>query len=261
MSKILVIGDIVGSIGRMAVKKLLPDLLKKHEIDMVIANGENVAGGNGITQTYVEELFSSGINVITMGNHVWDKKEILNFIDNEPFLIRPANYPEGTPGKGYTMYEIKNNIKVGVINIAGVVFLSPPLISPFLIIDKLIQDLNNQCTIVIVDFHAEATSEKVAMGWYLDGKVSAILGTHTHVQTADERILPKGSAYITDIGMTGPRDSVLGVKKELVINKFLTQMPVRFETANGAGQLNGVILEIDHLTGKANSINRIQEFM
>ncbi|NLW23855.1 MAG: TIGR00282 family metallophosphoesterase [Clostridia bacterium] len=259
MLKILMIGDIVGNTGRTVVKKCLPRLYEKYELDMVIANGENSAGGNGITRSIVNELFSYKIDIITMGNHVWDRKEIVEFIDNQPFLIRPANYPPGTPGKGFAIYEIKN-IKVGVINLSGVVFL-PPLISPFLIIDKLIDDLKKECPIIIVDFHAEATSEKVAMGWYLDGKVSAVIGTHTHVQTADERILPQGTAYITDVGMTGPRDSVLGIKTELIINKFLTQMPVKFEVASGVGQLNGILLEIDSQTYKVMNIKRIQELV
>lgn len=260
MIKILVVGDIVGNTGRMVVKKLLPQFSRNHNLDMIIANGENAAGGNGITKEIAEELFKNA-NVITMGNHVWDKKEILSFIDSQQHLIRPANYPPGTPGKGYTIYKLKDNIKVGVVNISGVIFL-PPLTPPFLIIDKIITQLKKEeCSIIIVDFHAEATSEKIAMGWYLDGKVTAVLGTHTHVQTADERILPGGTAYITDLGMTGPRDSVLGVKKEIAINKFLTQMPVKFETADGLGQLNGVILTVDPETGNATSITRIQEFI
>jgi len=260
MIKILMIGDIVGNTGRMVIKRLLPKLYKEHNFDMVIANGENAAGGNGITQEITEELFGQNIHVITMGNHVWDKKEIINFIPFQPYLIRPANYPPGTPGKGYAVHKLKNNVNVGVINISGVVFLTP-LTSPFLIIDKLISDLKKECSIIIVDFHAEATSEKVAMGWYLDGKITALLGTHTHVQTADERVLPRGTAYITDLGMTGPRDSVLGVKKDLAINKFLTQMPVKFETADGVGQLNGVILTINTDTAQAVSITRVQEFI
>jgi len=260
MIKVLVVGDIVGNTGRTVIKKLLPQISREHNLDMIIANGENAAGGIGITKEIAEELFNNNIDVITMGNHTWDKKEILSYIGSQPNLIRPANYPPGTPGKGYTVFNLKNNIKVGVVNISGVVFL-PPLIPPFLIIDKVIAELKKECQIIIVDFHAEATSEKIAMGWYLDGKVSAVVGTHTHVQTADERILPGGTAYITDIGMTGPRDSVLGIKKEIAINKFLTQMPVKFETADGLGQLNGVILTIDSATGLAISITRIQEFI
>ncbi|MGI6227817.1 MAG: TIGR00282 family metallophosphoesterase [Peptococcales bacterium] len=257
--KIMVIGDIVGNTGRLVIKKLLPQLLRKHSIDMVIANGENAAGGNGITKEVADELFNNHIDVITMGNHVWDKREIIKFIDSQPNIVRPANYPPGTPGKGYTIYKLKD-LKVGIINLSGVIFL-PPLIPPFLVIDKLIEELKNQCQVIIVDFHAEATSEKIAMGWYLDGKVTAVLGTHTHVQTADERILPQGTAYITDLGMTGPRDSVLGVKKEIAINKFLTQMPVKFETADGTGQLNGVILTINQDNKMVTSIIRIQEFL
>jgi metallophosphoesterase (TIGR00282 family) len=259
MIKIMVIGDIVGNTGRLVIKKLLPQLLRKHSIDMVIANGENAAGGNGITKEVADELFNNHIDVITMGNHVWDKREIIKFIDSQPNIVRPANYPPGTPGKGYTIYKLKD-LKVGIINLSGVIFL-PPLIPPFLVIDKLIEELKNQCQVIIVDFHAEATSEKIAMGWYLDGKVTAVLGTHTHVQTADERILPQGTAYITDLGMTGPRDSVLGVKKEIAINKFLTQMPVKFETADGTGQLNGVILTINQDNKMVTSIIRIQEFL
>lgn len=260
MIKILMIGDIVGNVGRNTVKDLLPLLEKEYDIDLVIANGENAAGGKGITYEILQELYSYNINIITMGNHVWDKREIFDFIEYEKTLIRPANFPEGTPGTSSVIYEMDNNLKVGVINILGSVFLQP-LISPFLIIDDLINEIKEETPIIIVDFHAEATSEKVAMGWYLDGKVSATLGTHTHIQTADERILPEGSGYITDVGMTGPRNSVLGVKRELAIKKFLTQMPVRFETASGKGQLNAVVLEIDPRTGKAKSIERIQKLL
>lgn len=260
MIKILIIGDIVGNTGRMVIKKLLPQFSQEHDLDMIIANGENAAGGNGITREIADELFNCHINVITMGNHVWDKRDILKFIDTQPNLVRPANYPPGTPGKGYTIYKLTDKLKVGVINISGVVFL-PPLIPPFLVIDKLISELKKECQIIIVDFHAEATSEKIAMGWYLDGKVTAVLGTHTHVQTADERILPGGTAYITDLGMTGPRDSVLGVKKEIAINKFLTQMPVKFETADGIGQFNGVLLTINSQNAQVTSITRIQEYI
>ncbi|SMB96265.1 hypothetical protein SAMN00017405_1489 [Desulfonispora thiosulfatigenes DSM 11270] len=258
MLNILMIGDIVGNVGRNAVRDVLPSLYKEYNLDLVLANGENAAGGKGITYEILQELYNYNINIITMGNHVWDKKEILDFIEYERTLIRPANFPEGTPGNSYVIYEIENNIKVGVINLLGSIYLQP-LISPFLIIDNIINEIKKETQIIIVDFHAEATSEKVAMGWYLDGKVSGVLGTHTHIQTADERILPDGSAYITDVGMTGPRNSVLGVKRDLAIQKFLTQMPVRFEMANGKGQLNGVVLTIDPLTGKAKSIERIQK--
>lgn len=259
MINVLMIGDIVGNTGVKVVKELLPALIEKYDVDFVIANGENAADGNGITYEIADELFSFDIQVITMGNHVWDKKEIINFIDSEPRLIRPANYPPGTPGKGYIIYELEKGIQIGVINLAGVVFLHS-LQSPFLIVDKLIKEIKEITPLIIVDFHGEATSEKVAMGYYLDGKVTGVLGTHTHIQTADERILPKGTAYITDVGMTGPRDSVLGVKKELVIKKFLTQMPIRFEVATGIGQFNGVVLKIDPSSGKAINITRIQEY-
>lgn len=259
MINVLMVGDIVGNNGIKVVKELLPSLIEEYDVDFVIANGENAAGGNGITYDIVDELFSFNIQVITMGNHVWDKKEIINFIDSEPRLIRPANYPPGTPGKGYIIYELTEDIQIAVINLAGIVFLQS-LQSPFLMVDNLIKEIKDITPLIIVDFHGEATSEKVAMGYYLDGKVTGVLGTHTHVQTADERILPKGTAYITDVGMTGPRDSILGVKKELVIKKFLSQMPVRFEVANGIGQFNGVVLTIDPFSGKATNITRIQEF-
>ena len=260
MLNILMIGDIVGRPGRAAVFSLLNKYRKKYHLDMIIANGENTAGGNGITSDIVQELFNNNVDVITMGNHTWDKREILEFIDHEPYLIRPANYPSGTPGKGSVVVKLKDNLKVGVINLAGRVFLSP-LECPFRVAQEIVERMKRETPIIIIDFHAEATSEKIAFGWFMDGKVSAVLGTHTHVQTADERILPEGTAYITDVGMTGPRDSVLGVKKELIIEKFLTQMPVRFEVANGVAQFNAVLLTIDPATGKTTEIQRIQEYI
>lgn len=260
MINILIIGDIVGKVGRNTVREHLPHLKEKYNLDLIIANGENAAGGSGITYEILQELWSYGINIMTMGNHTWDKKEIINFIDYEPNLLRPANYPPGTPGRGYVIYELSKDVYVGVINLAGVIYLYP-LVSPFLVVDDIIKKIQEVTPNIIIDFHAEATSEKVAMGWYLDGKISCIVGTHTHIQTADERILPNGTAYITDIGMTGPKNSVLGVKRELVIKKFLTQMPVRFECANGKGQFNGVFLKIDNNTGKAISIERIVKFV
>ncbi|MDD2401107.1 MAG: TIGR00282 family metallophosphoesterase [Clostridia bacterium] len=254
---ILMIGDIVGKPGRKAVKAFLKS--NKDKYDFIIANGENSAGGNGITQEIVNEFYDDYIDVITMGNHVWDKKDILQFIEHEPSLIRPANYPPGTPGRGSNVIRIDNNIKIGVINLSGRIFL-PPLECPFRAAEGIVKTMRKETPIIIVDFHGEATSEKMAFGWFMDGKVSAVLGTHTHVQTADERVLPEGTGYITDVGMTGPRNSILGVDKEKVINKFLTQMPVRFEIATGEAQINGVSLEIDERTGKCTCIERIQGF-
>lgn len=256
--RFLVIGDIVGRPGRKAVKASVQGIKQELKIDFVIANGENAAGGNGITREIAQELFSAGIDVLTMGNHVWDKKEIYEFIGAENRIVRPANYPPGSPGRGSFVYEY-GNIKIGVINLSGRVFM-PPLDCPFRTAEELVQQIKNEAHIIIVDFHAEATSEKIAMGWYLDGKVSAVCGTHTHVQTADERVLPQGTAYISDLGMTGPKDSVLGVETDLVVQKFLSAMPARFEVAGGCYQLNAAVIDIDEKTGLATSIKRIVEY-
>lgn len=256
--RIIFLGDIVGRPGRQAVVDYLPKLRKKYQPDMVIANGENAAGGRGITKEIADDLYKSGVDVLTMGNHVWDRKEIFDFIDCDQRLIRPANYPPESPGSGYTIIDL-NKYKVGVINVSGRVFLDP-LDCPFRTVDNILTTVHKETCIVIVDFHAEATSEKVAFGWYFDGRVTAVLGTHTHVQTSDERVLPKGTAYITDVGMTGPRDSVLGVKIDSVLKKFLTQMPVRFEVASGPVQINGVLLDVDEQKGKAVAIERIRLF-
>lgn len=254
--RVLFIGDVVGKPGREAIRILLATLKKEYQIECTIANAENAAGGNGITKEIAQEIFAMGVDFLTMGNHVWDQRASMSYIEQEERLIRPANYPFGAPGKGLRLIRV-NGRKVGVINLAGRVFL-PPLDDPFNGVFKLINELKTQTNIIILDFHAEATSEKVAMGWFLDGKVSAVLGTHTHIQTADARILEKGTAYITDVGMTGPRDSVLGVKKEIAISKFVTQLPVRFEIADGAIQLNAVVLDIDDASGRAVSITPIQ---
>jgi len=254
--KLLFIGDIVGKPGRRAVDKYLKQC--KEEFDVIIANGENVAGGTGMTKKVCEELFSYGIHVLTSGNHVWDKKEIFDFIDDEKRILRPINYPEGTPGIGYNIYEI-NGYVVGVINALGRVFMLP-LSCPFITIKEQVEKIKKHTNIIIVDFHAEATSEKIAMGYYLSGKVSAVIGTHTHIQTADERILSGKTAYITDVGMTGAFDSVLGVRKNEVIKKFLTQLPQRFSVAKEGGiMINAVILEIDVESGAAQSIVRVNE--
>lgn len=256
---LLVIGDIVGRSGRRAVKVNVSGLRRDFNIDLVIANGENSAGGKGITKEVAEELFTSGVDVLTMGNHVWHKREAFEYINREKKLVRPANYPPGTPGTGANIFETRQKVKVGVINLSGRVFLQP-LDCPFRLADQLIERLKKEARVIIVDFHAEATSEKVAMGWYLAGRVSAVVGTHTHVQTADERILPGGTAYITDLGMTGPYLSVIGVKKEIIISKFVTQIPERFEVATGPFQFNGAVIEIDEDTGEAKSIERIQNY-
>jgi len=246
----------VGRPGRNILKENLKNIIEEYTVDFVIANGENAAGGNGITKKVAEELFETGVNFLTMGNHVWDNKDIFTFIDNEERIIRPLNYPPGTPGKGSKIIEIKNNLKIGIINISGRTYMQN-LDCPFRTCIEEIEKISSITNIIIVDFHAEATSEKQAMGWYLDGKVSAVIGTHTHVQTADERILPGGTAYITDVGMTGAFNSILGVEVEGVIKKFITQLPARFDVAKGIAQLNSVLIEIEENTGRATSINRI----
>ncbi len=258
--RILCIGDIVGKPGRRAVRSLLPGIKERYGVDMTIANAENAAGGMGVTEEVVRELRQAGIDLFTTGNHVWDKKEALDFIDRTPDLLRPANYPPGAPGKGSCLYKLGETVQVGVVNLSGRVFLKD-LDCPFRMVEQLIKPLASQTAVIVMDFHAEATSEKVAMGWFVDGKVSAVVGTHTHVQTADERVLPAGTAYITDLGMTGPIDSVLGMDTGIVLNHFLTQLPAKFEVAKHNLVLQGVILEIDLITGKARHIERINEHL
>lgn len=257
---ILVIGDIIGRPGRKAVADLLPKLKREHKLNMVIANGENASGGIGITPKIVEELYSSGIDVITSGNHVWKYKEIYGILDKDPYLLRPANYPPKVPGKGSCIFSTEKGEKIGVLNLMGRVFLAT-LDCPFRKADEEIKNLSKETKIIIVDMHGEITSEKTAMGWYLDGKVSAVVGTHTHIPTADERILPKGTAYITDIGMVGSLDSVIGVKKELALKRFLSQIPIRFEVEKENIYLQGVVITINSKTGRAEGIRRIQEKM
>ncbi|MFZ5353752.1 MAG: TIGR00282 family metallophosphoesterase [Bacillota bacterium] len=240
---ILCIGDIVGRPGRNYLKKNLSSIKLEHDIDFVIANGENSAGGVGITKSTYDELVDMGIDVITLGNHTWAKKEILDFIDREDRLIRPANYPDNNPGKGYTIVRCKEK-SIAVVNLSGRVFMDGAD-CPFRTIDYILTDIPHKADIIIVDMHAEATSEKQAMGWYLDGRVTAVFGTHTHIQTSDERILPMGTGYITDLGMTGPRNSVLGVEKEIIIKKFLTMMPGRFEVADGEAIFGAIVLMLD----------------
>lgn len=255
--KVLFIGDIVGSPGREAIKKLVPGIVKKEKIDFVIANGENAAGGSGLTPSITDELLSYGVDVITSGDHVWKKKEIIDYIDTSKNLLRPLNYPKEVPGKGSAIVKSGSGIKVGVINLVGRVFMQA-VECPFRVSKEEVEKLREKTSVIIVDIHAEATSEKIALGWYLDGSVSLVIGTHTHVQTADEKILPKGTAYLTDCGMTGPFDGVIGRKKEQILSRFITQMPVRFEMAEEDVRLNGAICDIDEKTGTATSIKRIE---
>lgn len=254
--RLLFIGDVIGKTGRQAISRELHRLVDRYLVDLVVANGENAAGGFGLTEEVAGDLFRLGINVLTSGNHIWDKKDSLDFIRREEKLVRPANYPEGTPGRGSAIYTTAGGVKVGVLNLEGRVFMNN-LECPFRVADREIARLNMETPIVLVDFHAEATSEKVSLGWYLDGRASAVVGTHTHVQTADERILPGGTAYITDAGMSGAFDSVIGMRKEEAISKFLSQLPVRFEVAKGNIRLNGVVIEVDEASGSALSIERI----
>ena len=253
--KVLFIGDIIGKAGRRAVKDKLPSLIKEHVPHLVIANGENSAGGFGITPDIVRELLGFGIDIITTGNHVWDKKEIVGFIDNDNRILRPANFPPGVPGYGYTVCSSRKGM-VGVINLQGRVFMNP-LDCPFRTALDIIEKMKDETKVILIDFHGEATSEKNAMALFLDGRVSGIIGTHTHVQTADERILPKGTAYITDVGMTGALQSVIGIKMEQALRRFLTQMPQKFQIENKDMRLMGAVLSIDASSGKAYNIKRL----
>ena len=254
--KILFIGDIIGKPGRRAVRELLPSIITSHEIDLVIANCENAAAGFGITREIVEELYAAHIDILTSGNHVWDKKEVLEFINDYETLLRPANYPDVVPGRGAVLYPTPAGDYVGVLNLAGRIFMQP-IDCPFVRAKEEIARLRSRTKVIIVDIHAEATSEKKALGWYLDGQVSAVLGTHTHVQTADNEILPGGTAYLSDVGMTGPFDSVIGIKKDTIIERFLTQIPNKFDVAKNDVRLQGAIMDIDPASGEARSIERI----
>lgn len=254
--RILFVGDVVGRVGRRMVKTWVPHWREQEAVDLVVVNAENAAGGNGITHEVMDELLSAGVDVLTSGNHIFDKKEVLQFIDDVPVLLRPLNLPEGTPGHGYVVVS-KAAVPVAVINVAGRAFMPFQYGDPFRAVDQVLAQLTNEVPITLVDFHAETTSEKVAMGFYLAGRVSVVVGTHTHVQTADERILSGHTAYISDVGMTGPRESVIGVKPELVIQKLRTQLPTRFETAGGPGQFAAVLADIEERSGVARSIRRI----
>jgi 2',3'-cyclic-nucleotide 2'-phosphodiesterase len=258
--KLLFLGDVFAKPGRQAVQRLVPRLIAREGIDLVVANGENVAAGSGITPDLAEELLAAEVNLLTSGNHIWSKREIVPYLERAGSrLIRPANYPKGSPGRGRAVVETPDGRKLGVVNLEGRVFMKT-LDDPFTVGLAEVEALKRDgCKAILVDMHCEATSEKNAMGHFLDGKVSAVLGTHTHVQTADERVLPGGTAYITDVGMCGPWDSVIGVKKELVLERFLTQRPVGFEPARRDTHLQGAIVDIDDATGKARSIVRVQE--
>jgi len=255
--KLLFIGDIVGRPGRDLLRRHLKALAAAQAIDLVIANGENAAGGAGITRDNAKEIFGAGVDVITTGNHVWDKREALEFIVDEPRMIRPANYPEGTPGLGSVVAASRTGVRVGVVNVMGRVFLHA-IDDPFRAADREIARVKSEgAQVVFVDMHAETTSEKVALSWYLDGQVAAVVGTHTHVQTADERILPGGTACLTDVGMTGPHDGVIGMDKTAVIARFVTGLPGRFEPATGDVRLHGVAITTDPATGRATAIERV----
>jgi 2',3'-cyclic-nucleotide 2'-phosphodiesterase len=253
--KLLFIGDIFASPGRRVVAESLSDIISREQIDLAVANAENSAGGFGITPMIAEELFAIGLDVLTTGNHIWDKREIADYLDRQPRLLRPANYPGNIPGSGLHVGRGRNGIEVAVLNLQGRTHMLP-IDDPFRKADELLNSLEPSVKVRLVDFHAEITSEKMAMGFYLDGRVSAVLGTHTHIPTADTRILPQGTAYQTDVGMTGPYDSIIGVEKDLVLRRFLTGIPVRMEAARGKVELHSVILEVDESTGKAVSIRR-----
>ncbi|PRX31011.1 hypothetical protein BX659_10643 [Orenia metallireducens] len=253
--KILFIGDIVGRTGRKAVRELLPQIIESEELDFIIANGENAAGGFGLTKGVMDELLDYGIDLLTNGNHTWDNREIFEFIDDTDKVIRPYNYPQGTPGVGFQIIN-KGDVTLGVVNLLGRVYIGNYL-CPFRTLDKVIEELKDQVDAIVVDFHAEVTAEKEALGWYADGRVSAIVGTHTHVQTADERILPQGTAYITDLGLTGGVNSILGMNIDEPLERFLTQMPNRFKVATGDAKLSGLIVEVDNNTAKATEVKRV----
>ncbi len=255
--RILFVGDIVGEAGRKMVTRFVPELRKKKNLDVVIANGENMAGGFGITPETFQEMSQAGVDILSGGNHTFDKKEGVPVLVDEPYALRPANYPPSTPGKGAILYTLTSGKKLGVINVMGRVFMDP-LDCPFQAADRHVKELSQKTPIILVDIHAEASSEKAAMGHYLDGRVSAVVGTHTHVPTADERILPGGTGYLTDAGMTGPFDSVIGVKKEIIIDRFLTRRGKKFETASGDPWLCGVIFDVVDETGKTVSIERVR---
>jgi metallophosphoesterase (TIGR00282 family) len=250
------VGDIFGEPGRAALAKLLPRLRDQYRIDLAVVNVENAAAGFGVTPPMAKTFLDQGVDVMTSGNHIWDKREIVEFITRDDRLLRPANFPPGTPGSGFVTVKT-GAYKVAVLNLMGRVFMTP-IDCPFAKADELVPQLRKETPLILVDMHCEATSESQAMGWYLDGRVTAVVGTHRHVQTADERVLPAGTAYITDLGMTGPIDSVIGVDKDIILQRFLTQMPVRFEPARGPAALHGVVITVDPETGRASDIQRLR---
>jgi 2',3'-cyclic-nucleotide 2'-phosphodiesterase len=254
--KILFIGDIFGKSGRDIARRAIPPLVSNHGLDLVIANVENSAAGFGVTGDVADTILEYGVDVMTSGNHIWDKKEVLDYIVRQPRLLRPANYPAGVPGRGSYLARTRTGEPVGVVNVMGRIFMSP-LDDPFARVVEEIENLKARARVVFVDFHAEATSEKLAMGWHLDGRVTAVVGTHTHVQTADGRILPQGTAYMTDVGMTGPEDSIIGVTVDAALGRFLNAMPAKFEAAAGRARLNAVIVTADPATGRAIAIERL----
>ena len=252
------LGDVVGKPGRKAVVDAVPHLIATSGVDFVIANCENASGGVGVDPRAASELLQVGVDVLTSGNHIWAKRDIVEYLRDSDVLLRPLNFAPMTPGRGVTVKRSRSGVDVAVVNLIGRVFMGL-YDCPFRAVDAALESLRSRTRIVIVDMHAEATSEKVAMGWHLDGRVTAVLGSHTHVQTADERVLPQGTAYLTDAGMCGPRDSVIGVKRDLVIQRFLTQMPTRFEVASGPALLQGALIDVDEGSGRARSITRIQQ--
>ncbi len=256
---ILCIGDIVGKPGRVAIEEALPSLKKEFQIDFVVVNAENAAGGAGLTSKISQELLKAGCDVLTLGDHVWDQKELEGYLDQTDAVIRPANFPEGTPGRGWCVQKTASGQKVGVVNLLGRVFMRYHLECPFRTLERIIEQIRKETPVVIVDMHAEATSEKVALGHFVDGRVSVVFGTHTHIQTADEKVLPKGTAYITDLGMTGPYDSVIGQRKEDIIKRFLTSMPAKFQVAENDVIVHGVVIKVDDKTGRAQRIARVQK--
>ena len=258
--KLLFIGDIVGKPGRKAVRYFLPRLRETLGLDFIVANGENSAGGSGITPATASEIFEAGVDVITCGDHLWDQREVVSLLNNEPRFVRPENYPEGTPGQGFCVQQIGDLLPIGVLNLQGQTFMKP-IENPFYAADAAVDELREQTPIILVDMHAETTSEKIAMGRFLDGRVSAVIGTHTHVQTADEHIFPGGTAFLCDAGCTGPQESILGREIEPIIQRFLTYQPKRFAVASKRVTLNGAVIDIDELSGKATSIERVSELL
>ncbi|MBM4379271.1 MAG: TIGR00282 family metallophosphoesterase [Deltaproteobacteria bacterium] len=260
--KVLFLGDVVGKPGIAAVRHFVPKLIARHDVDLVVANGENSEGGAGLSAESCEALLSAEVNLLTSGNHAWTKRQIIPWMEAHPdLLLRPANYPKGAPGRGHAVLQTPGGRKLGVLNLEGRAFMVRNLDCPFTVGAALVEELRKQTPCILVDVHCETTSEKQALGHWLDGKVSAVVGTHTHVQTADERILPGGTAFITDAGMCGPLDSVIGVKKELAVQRFVTQLPLQYETAKGLVYLQGVLVDLDDETGKARSIVRVREHL